>query len=124
MIYIIRHRLIHSLRKYHQTVQPRTIPANPCPIKAILIVNLFAHDYRIADMDSATRERVKKAAIGAEIRTVSGLTMVFTFVSVCISAGTGSCRRNQDTTQAITNSTTYIHGNVFINLLWYTSHTF
>lgn len=56
----------------------------------------------------------QNTAIGAEIRTVSVLTTVCIFVSVRISAGKGSCGRNQATTQAIASNTTNSQGSLFI----------
>lgn len=51
MVDVIRNRPIHSSWKYLQTIQSRTIPANPCPVKTIFINSLFPHDDCITHMD-------------------------------------------------------------------------
>lgn len=48
MVYIIRHRLIHSLRIHHHTIQPRVyISAHYSTIRTVCIYHLSAMEQRI-----------------------------------------------------------------------------
>ena len=114
MIDVICYRLINRLRKDLHTIQPRsTYPLHPSTIQAIFIYNPFAVK-SITYTYCVIRQYLPKTAIGAEIRTVSSLTTVCIFVSVRISAGRGSSRRNHATTQVIASNTINIQGSFFM----------
>ena len=104
MIDIIRYRLINRPRIHSHTIQPRVyISAHHRTIQTIFIHNLFAVKQGIAYTYCVIRQYLPKHCYRCCI-----------FVSGRISAGKGSCGRNQATTQAIASNTTNSQGSLFI----------